>query len=172
MRFHCDPRKTYLIYGSWRHIYGKWWKLQRILSMMAESLPDSMVNLDQLTQFTKVWTILTASRQGIQAISMTTASDSSDTCSNGRNLCDIYGDGSIHNPKYSMDIQARLTKVTEDSSDYYSDGRTCCDSRRLVRPYVTILFNHTHPVTFFAVNDYNDKYSGGVEAGGKQFFYD
>ena len=47
------------------------------------------------------------------------------------NLCDIYGDGRMHNPKYSMDIEARLTKMTEDLSDKYSDGRTLCDGRRL-----------------------------------------
>ena len=54
----------------------------------------------------------------------------SDTCSDGRNLCDIYGDGSMHNLKYSMDIEARLTKMTGDLSNYYSDGRTLCDGRR------------------------------------------
>ena len=47
------------------------------------------------------------------------------------NLCDIYGDGSMHNPKYSMDIEARLTRMIEDLSNDYSDGGTLCDGRRL-----------------------------------------
>ena len=75
----------------------------------------------------------------------------------------------MHNPKYSINMQARLTEATEDLSDYYIDSRTLCDGRRLVWLYVTIQFNHTYPFTFFAVNDYNDNHSRG-EAGGKQFF--
>ena len=117
------------------------WKLETYLPRMAE-VSRNIVNdggkltqfhgkLRKLTQFLNVWIILTAWRQGIQVISMTTAWDSSDTCSNGRNLHDIYGDGSMHNPKYSINIEVRLTKMTGDSSDYYSDGRTLCDSRRL-----------------------------------------
>ena len=51
----------------------EWRKFQQILSMMAESLPNFMMNSDQLTQFTNVRTILTASKQGIQAILMMTA---------------------------------------------------------------------------------------------------
>ena len=38
---------------------------ERILSMMAESLPNSTTNSDQLTQFVNVQTILSASRQRI-----------------------------------------------------------------------------------------------------------
>ena len=47
------------------------------------------------------------------------------------NLCNIYGDGSMHNPKYSMDIEARLTKATGDLHNNCSDGGTLCDGRRL-----------------------------------------
>ena len=108
MQFHGNLRKTYPLHGSWRHIYREWQKFQRILLMMAKSLPDSMMNSDQLTQFMNVRIILTAWRHRTQEILMTTAWDLSDTCSNGRNLCDIYGDGSMHNPKYSINIDVRL----------------------------------------------------------------
>ena len=40
----------------------------------------------------------------------------------------------------------------------------------IVQSYVTILFNHTNPSIFFAVNDYNDNYSEG-EARGEQLIY-
>ena len=60
MQFHGNQRRTYLIHGSWRHIYQEWRKFQGILLMTVENLPDFTANSEKLTQFKNVWTILTA----------------------------------------------------------------------------------------------------------------
>ena len=39
------------------------------------------------------------------------------------NLCNIYDDGRMPNPK-SMEIEAKLTMMAEDLNDIYSDGGT------------------------------------------------
>ena len=105
------------------------------------------------------------------------------------NLHNTYHDGSIHNPMYSINIEARL-KVTRNSSDYYSNKRfewllqwqcnTLKQLKTLYQATITVMmkhfmtaedlcghmwqsiFNHTNPFTFFAVNDYNHKHSVGL----------
>ena len=103
---------------------------ERILST-TESLPNSTMNSDQLTQFANVQTILTASRQGIPVILTTTAWDSSDIGSNGRKTYMIpMTKHCVHNPKYSINIEARL-KMTRDLGNDYSDNVTLWSSGRL-----------------------------------------
>ena len=172
MRFHGNQRKTNPIHGSLSHNCCKWWRFQAILLMMAKFHGELRKTNPISKSLSHIYSMKAGNLSDIDNNSMRPK-----WClqHDGRKFTWYLWWWQDAQPQRSMAIKARLTKTTEDLSNNYGDGGTLCNGRRLcikiVWPYVTILFNHTNPFTFFAVNDdYNDNHSGG-KAGGKQFIY-
>ena len=159
-QFHGKLRKSNPIYKCLDHTYN----------MKAGSLSDIGNNSMRFKWYLQQW-------QKIYVISMVMAA-----CTT---------------PSILWTLRWDLQKWQEILSNYYTDDGTLCDGRRLcieqllqwwqntlwqqrtlqqsksgpsiVHLYVTILFNHTNPFTFFAVNDYNIT-TAGVKQGANNSF--